>query len=237
MTGWRAARSVEPVWAGGAWKRSARPQRSCLPNREAHRAQESNVQSAVSMRWQAAHGVGKRIRGLRGGERAPNEHTIWKNSSARKTDCSVRHATPTLGNVWCFKYSAAGAVRTIGAMAVARPCMESAYSSSFARMGLKGERRHARVGRLRPDDVGATSLSSVFHEAQKGYEGYPVRPVGVTLRTDPTKWRRLLLFSSRSQAPFAGLGMSSASDDQLKHCRPATELSRRCISGCACPSR
>ena len=176
MTGWRAARSVEPVWAGGAWKRSARPQRSCLPNREAHRAQESNVQSAVSMRWQAAHGVGKRIRGLRGGERAPNEHTIWKNSSARKTDCSVRHATPTLGNVWCFKYSAAGAVRTIGAMAVARPCMESAYSSSFARMGLKGERRHARVGRLRPDDVGATSLSSIFHEAQKGYEGYLPRP-------------------------------------------------------------
>ena len=137
------------------------------------------MQSAVSMRWQAAHGVGKRIRGLRGGERAPNEHTIWKNSSARKTDCYVRHATPTLGNVWCFKYSAAGAVRTIGAMAVARPCMESAYSSSFARMGLKGERRHARVGRLRPDDVGATSLSSIFHEAQKGYEGYPVRPVGV----------------------------------------------------------
>ena len=57
------------------------------------------------------------------------------------------------------------------------------------------------------------------------------------LRTNPTKWRRLLLFSSRSQAPFAGLGMSSASDDQLKHCRPATELSRWCISGCACPSR
>jgi hypothetical protein len=57
------------------------------------------VQSAVSMRWQAAHGVGKRIRGLRGGERAPNEHTIWKNSSVPKTDCSMHHAEQTLGNV------------------------------------------------------------------------------------------------------------------------------------------
>jgi len=43
MPGWRAARSVEPARAGGAWRRSARPQRSCLPNREAHRAQKSNV--------------------------------------------------------------------------------------------------------------------------------------------------------------------------------------------------
>ena len=57
------------------------------------------MQSAVSMRWQAAHGVGKRIRGLRGGERAPNEHTIWKNSSVPKTDCSMHHAEQTLGNV------------------------------------------------------------------------------------------------------------------------------------------
>ena len=55
--------------------------------------------SAVSMRWQAAHGAGKMIRGLRGGESAPNEYTMWRNSSAPKTDCSMHHAEPTLGNV------------------------------------------------------------------------------------------------------------------------------------------
>jgi hypothetical protein len=38
----------------------------------------------------------------------------------------MHHAEPTLGNVWMFQSSATGAVRMIGAMAVAQPRIESA---------------------------------------------------------------------------------------------------------------
>ena len=57
---WRAARSVEPARAGGARRRSARPPRSHLPSREAHRAQESNVR----VRW--VRGDGRRSSTRRG---------------------------------------------------------------------------------------------------------------------------------------------------------------------------
>ena len=65
IPGWRAARSVEPARAGGARRRSARPQRSCLPRREAHRVQEGNVRECrdglrSSMRRRYACAAGKK---------------------------------------------------------------------------------------------------------------------------------------------------------------------------------